>query len=92
MTTPLPKRPVSVTQQAKAVRLREALRESKRVRKDYAMSRGKHFMKFIKESAQADLASLEISAVESVERMGFDVSEYAAKLERENAQVGDDRS
>jgi hypothetical protein len=82
----LPQRPgTTAAQTLKVGRLRDALNESKRVKRQYASDRGKHLVNFLRESAIADMVHLEAAAVEKVEAVGFDVTAYSLALERENS-------
>jgi hypothetical protein len=62
MTVVPPRRPVNTQQSTKALRL-QAIKTSDRLKKDYAVKRGKHLMQFVRDSAKEDLIALEESAL-----------------------------
>lgn len=86
MTVVPPRRPVNTQQSTKALRLRQAIKTSDRLKKDYAVKRGKHLMQFVRDSAKEDLIALEESALILAEKLGFDATVYAIELEKDNIE------
>lgn len=80
----LPKRPISKPLQTKVIRLRSAIKESRQIKKDYASARGKHFLNFLRESAQDDLDTVEVAAFEASR---LDLTECADQVEAANSEV-----
>jgi hypothetical protein len=83
----LPSRPTPKPLQARVVRLRTALVERRRLKKDYAAARGKHLLAVLRESARSDLAALEVSAFETLEAAGVDLGKRADDLEAANSDA-----
>lgn len=91
-TPPIRTNVTTTPQAASAARLRRAIQKSDRVKKDYAVSRGKQLMHFVRDSAKKDLIALEASALTLAEKFGFDADAYADDLEKKISDVSDESS
>lgn len=83
----LPQRPIPQKLQAKVIRLRAAIKESRQIKKDYAVARGKNLLSFLRESAQADLNAVEVGFLEKLEAAGVDTTKYVEDLEEANSNL-----
>jgi len=86
MTVVPPRRPVNTQQSTKAQRLRQAIKTSDRLKKEYAVGRGKHLMQFVRDYAKEDLIALEESALVLAEKLGFETTAYTIELEKDNIE------
>jgi len=92
VTPPIRTHITTTPQAGSAARLRRAIQKSDRVKKDYAVSRGKQLMHFVRDSAKHDLIVLEASALTLAEKFGFDADAYAEDLEKKIGEVSDEGS
>jgi hypothetical protein len=89
----LPKRPTpGKAAKTQVVRLRTAIKENRRVKKEYAVARGKNLLGVLRESARSDLAALEVGAIELLHKVGAlgdaTLDERAEELEAANLEAG----